>query len=312
MVDCETVKAQVHGPVMGLLTPFRDDGAIDFTSLARYVEHLVCAPLGVLAFSPMVSSTCVLTADEVLKVSAEVKQIAGDRAIVLATTRGDSPPETYDLVRSLEKHGVDGVFVFPGYFAPKPQIYVDLLTRCCQCTAMPIFGFQVSVEFDRRWGGLAWMNLDDWHRVAQCPQIIGLKDDTGNLEARKAMIDRFGDRFNIVGPGMPERYVQIHHLPGQAELSLIAHLDVAQELHFHARLASGDAEGAQVILRRALDTVQRIRQVAGTAWGIEPFHAIAHLRRLFETPTLRAPLPTLSNDQIKVIGRLLAQYDGEA
>jgi 4-hydroxy-tetrahydrodipicolinate synthase len=292
-----------------MLTPFHEDGAVDFDSLPGYVEHYVGAGLDVLAFSPMVSSLCVLSAEETLRLAVETKGIAGDRAIVLGSTRGDSPGETFDLLRGLDAGGLDGVFVFPGYFGPKPDVYARMLRACCEVTAMPLFGFQVSVEFDRRFGGLPWMRLEDWQRVAEHAQIVGLKDDTGNLDGRLAMVERFGDRFVIVGPGMPDRYLEVHRLPGQAELTSIGDLDAAAERRFHDALDAGDERGARAIMGRALECLRRADEAASCGWGIETIQAIAHLRGLFASPAMRSPLPTPSKTQIEAVRRLIDEYD---
>ena len=79
----ESVKSQIHGPVVGLLTPFSKDGSVDYESLVPYIEHQLAAGLDVLAFSPMVSSLCVLTTAETLAVAARTKQIVCNRALVL-------------------------------------------------------------------------------------------------------------------------------------------------------------------------------------------------------------------------------------
>ena len=304
----ENIRQQIHGPVMGMLTPFSEDGEVDLGSLPTYVEHLIGAGLRLLAFSPMVSSVYVQTSAEVLAVAAETKQIAGERALVLATTRGDTPHETYDLIAKLEKHQLDGVFVFPGWFGPKPHIYVDLLTNCCDCTSMPIFAFQVCVDFDRRLGGLPWMTMDLWEQLAENAQIVGLKDDTGNIELRKTIAKKFPRRFVIVGPGFTDRYIQVHDLPCQAELTSIAYLDPEKEVQFHKLYDAGKLPDAFAILHRASDTASQIRQRVRTPWDIGIHQALAHLRGFLASPALRAPLPSLSDGQIETVKELLAQF----
>ena len=82
MDDFKPIKARIRGPVVGLLTPFAPDGSVDFDSLPGYIEHQIGAGFDVLAFLPMISSLCVLTAEEKLRIAAETKRIAGDRALV--------------------------------------------------------------------------------------------------------------------------------------------------------------------------------------------------------------------------------------
>ena len=293
----DELKTRIRGPVVGLLTPFAADGAVDFNSLPGYVEHQLAAGLDVLAFSPMVSSLCVLTADETRRLAVEVKRIAGDRACVLASTRSDSPTDTFDLLRGLEDGGLDGAFVFPGYLGPKPQVYIRLLEACGDVTSMPLLGFQVSVEQDRRFGGLPWMDLDHWQRLAERPQIVGLKDDTGNLEVRRGLVARFGGRFAIVGPGMADRYLQVHDSPGQAELTSIGYLD------------AGDERRARAIMDRALDCIRQVADATNCGWGIEPIQMIAHVRGWLASPTMRPPLPTPSPAQIDAVRCLVDAYD---
>jgi len=305
----DLLKTRIHGPVVGLLTPFRHDGAIDFDALPGYVEHFIGAGLDVLAFSPMVSSLCVLTAKETLRLAVETKRIAGKRAIVLASTRGDSPAETFELLRGLDAADLDAAFVFPGYIGPKPDIYVRLLEACCAVTSMPLFGFQVSVEFDRRFGGLPWMGPEHWQHLAARPQIVGLKDDTGNLEVRRAMIDRFGDRFAIMGPGMPDRYMQVCHHPCQAELTSIGDLDAAAECRFHDALDANNPPAAHAIMDHALGCLRRVDEIAHCGWGIEPIQAISYLRKLIPTPAMRPPLPTPSLGQLEAVRKLIEEYD---
>ena len=307
----ESLKSQIRGPVVGLLTPFGNDGSVDYESLVPYIEHQLGAGLDVLAFSPMASSLCVLTAAETLAVAARTKQIAGNRALVLGSTRGDSPSETFDLLRGFEAAGLDGAFVFPGYIGPKPDIYIRMLLTCCTVTSIPLLGFSVSIEFDRRFGGLSWMGADHWQRLAETPQIIGLKDDTGNTEGRLAIAKQFANRFVIVGPGMPDRYMQIHHLPAQAELTSIGDLDASAERCFHDALDTGNEQDACTILTRAMDCLQRVNEVGDCGWGIEPAQAIAYCRGLLTSPAMRPPLPTLARPQLETIHELIDAYDDQ-
>ena len=308
----EFVKSQIHGPVVGLLTPFSKDGSVDYESLVPYIEHQLAAGLDVLAFSPMVSSLCVLTTAETLAVAARTKQIVGNRALVLGSTRGDSPLETFNLLRGFETAGLDGAFIFPGYIGPKPDIYLRMLLTCCTITSLPLLGFSVSIEFDRRFGGLSWMDIDHWQRLAETPQIIGLKDDTGNTKGRLAVAKQFPNRFVIVGPGMPDRYIRVHHLPAQAELTSIGDLDMSAERRFHDALGARNEQDACTIMTRAMNCLERINVVGDCGWGIEPAQTIAYCRGLLDSPAMRPPLPTLTSPQIKAIHELINAYDDQS
>lgn len=101
-----------------MLTPFHDDGRVDFDALTRLTEHYLNAGAAGLFATCLSSEMNELTPDERLAVTGHVVQMAAGRVPVVATgTFGGTLPEQADFVKKTADVGVQAVIVISSLLA---------------------------------------------------------------------------------------------------------------------------------------------------------------------------------------------------
>lgn len=129
--------------------------------------------------------------EAIVKISVETIQ---DRVPVISST-GKSVQEGIKLASIAEKAGVNALLLFPPYLTECPQDGVFEYARAIiNSTKLPV------IYYNRANGTL---NASYIKKLADaCPNLIGLKDGTGNIQELNDTIRTVGNRLSYIG-GVP-------------------------------------------------------------------------------------------------------------
>lgn len=183
-----------EGILPALVTPFTDDGkSVDEERLRALVDH--CIKLGVHGVVPCgTTGEFVNLTDEEKRLVLEivVDQVNG-RVPVIAGTGASGTDKAVELTKYAKDIGATAaLIVTPFYLKPADRgIYehyytiateVDLpiiLYNIPQCTGLP----------------LPWQMVED---LAQIPNIVGVKDSSGQLSFILAVLEKVRDKINVL------------------------------------------------------------------------------------------------------------------
>ena len=183
-----------EGIFPALVTPFSDDGkAIDEERLRTLVNY--CIGLGVHGVVPCgtTGEFVNLTTEEKKHVIKTVIDEVNGRVKVVAGTGASGTNEAVEMTKYAKDAGADAaLIVTPFYLKPADRgIYehyytiaseVDLpiiLYNIPQCTGLP----------------LPWQMVED---LAQIPNIVGVKDSSGQLSFILAVLEKVRDKINVL------------------------------------------------------------------------------------------------------------------
>ena len=117
-----------------------------------------------------------------------------ERVPVIAST-GKSVKEGIRLAAIAEKAGVNALLLFPPYLTECPQDgVVEYARQIISSTNLPV------IYYNRANGTLSAANIEKL--AAACPNLIGLKDGTGNIQELNDTIRTLGNRLSYIG-GVP-------------------------------------------------------------------------------------------------------------
>ena len=287
----------LEGVLVPVTTPFRgDDVAADrlAANLRRWNETALAGyvVLGSTGEFPMLSEA---ERDRVLVAAREA--IPRDRAFI-AGTGTNSTLQTIRQTRRAAELGADGAIVItPHYFTKafaQPAAQVRHYLAVAEASPIPVLVYNYPAN--------TGINLDPETvaRIAQHPNVVGIKDSSGLIQQAAHVIDQTPKTFHVlVGSAsalLPAR--AIGAAGGILALALIA----ARELCEVFRLArSGRWDEARELAAR---TLPADRGVSGR-YGIGGIKAALDLQGLFGGPC-RAPLGTPDGDAIEDIQEVLA------
>lgn len=170
------VPRRFQGIVPPLVTPLLDDDTLDVEGLERLVEHVVEGGVqGVFVLGTTGEGPSLCTALQKEVIDRVVRFTAG-RVPVLVGISDASPTESVSLARSAAESGADAVVAAPPYYFPAGQ---EPLVRWGRHLAdrvpLPLLLYNMPEMTKHS------LETDSIRRLADCPNIVGVKDSGGDL-----------------------------------------------------------------------------------------------------------------------------------
>lgn len=230
-----------HGSMVALVTPMREDGAVDENCLAQLVEFHVENGTDALVVVGTTGEASTLDEEEHCKVIRRVVEMAGGRLPVIAGTGANSTREAIDLTRCAMEAGADACLLVTPYYNKPTQ---EGLFRHFQAVAEAVPIPQILYNVPGRTA--CDMSNDTVERLAGISNIVGIKDATGDMVRGKELIERCGDRIDIYS-GDDATTLDLMSLGGKGGISVTANV-APQAMHeMCAAALNGDLERAATI-----------------------------------------------------------------
>lgn len=184
-----TKRKLINGCATAIITPFRN-GEVDFEALKSLIERQILSGveslvvLGTTGESPTVSYE---ERDEIIRTS---KEAINGRARLIVGTGSNSTKTAQKLTQVAEKLGADGVLcVTPYYNKATPTSLATHYKEIAGATDLPVILYNVP---SRTGVSLTTDTLDE---LTDVPNIVGVKEATGDVLDLERKIARYGERF---------------------------------------------------------------------------------------------------------------------
>jgi 4-hydroxy-tetrahydrodipicolinate synthase len=235
-----------HGSMVALVTPMREDGALDEDSLERLVEWHIEQGSDALVAVGTTGESATLDEHEHCHVIKRVVQIARGRIPVIAGTGANSTTEAISLTRCAMQAGADACLLVTPYYNKPTQEGLYLHHKAI-AAAVPIPQILYNVP-----GRTAVDMLPETvARLAVIPNIVGMKDATGNLQRARELIDSCGDQIDLYS-GDDATALEFILMGGKGDISVTANVAPRAMHDMCAAALAGDRAGAEAINRRLL------------------------------------------------------------
>ncbi|OWY38425.1 4-hydroxy-tetrahydrodipicolinate synthase [Xenophilus sp. AP218F] len=164
------------GSLVALVTPMAADGAVDYSALRTLVEfHIENGSDGIVAVGTT-GESATLSVEEHMDVVAAVVKYAAGRIKVVAGAGGNATAEAIELTRRSRAVGADAVLsVVPYYNKPTQEGMYQHFQAIADASELPVILYNVPGRT------VADMSNDTVLRLAEHPNIVGLKDATGDI-----------------------------------------------------------------------------------------------------------------------------------
>lgn len=182
----------IIGSLVALVTPMQDDGQVDWLALAQLVEwHVAAGTHGIVAVGTTGESPT-LAVDEHLAVIRTVVEVAAGRLAVIAGTGANATREAIELTAAAAQIGVDAaLLVTPYYNKPTQEGLYQHYKAIAEAVPLP----QILYNVPGRTG--VDMQNATVARLLGVPNIVGIKDATGNVARGIELIGLLGDQMAV-------------------------------------------------------------------------------------------------------------------
>ncbi len=185
---------QLRGIIPPVATPMQANEDLDLPRLRWFLDHLIQNGVHGVFVLGTNSEFYALDEPEKQQVIATAVQHVRGRVPVFAGTGAESTREAVRLTRMAEREGVQGVSVITPYFiAPSQQEIFDHYRRVAESTALPVLLYNNPSTC----GGLK-IDVETVARLAEVPNILGVKDSSGDLQNTCEYIRVVPPRFSVL------------------------------------------------------------------------------------------------------------------
>src|SRR6516164_9642268 len=194
---------KIHGIIPPVATPMQANEDLDLPRLRGFLDHLIAEGVHGVFVLGTNSEFYALDEGEKQAVIATAVEHVRKRVPVYAGTGAETTREAVLLTRMAEREGADGVSVITPYFvSPSQQEIFDHYRRIAENTSLPV----VLYNNPGTCGGVK-IDVDTVARLAQIPNILGIKDSSGDLQNTNEYLRVVPDRFSV----MMGRDTMIYH-----------------------------------------------------------------------------------------------------
>lgn len=236
----------IQGSIPAIVTPMQADGSLDLPALRRLLDwHIAEGSDAVVVVGTTGESPTVDYDEHCTLIRTTVEHVAG-RIPVIAGTGANSTREAIELAACAKEVGATAhLSVVPYYNKPTQEGLYRHFKAIAEAVELPLILYNVPGRT------VADMSNDTVMRLAQVPNIVGIKDATGNLERGTDLIKRAPQGFAIYS-GDDAAGLAVVLQGGHGVISVTA--NVAPRL-MHAMISAalaGDLQGAREINARLL------------------------------------------------------------
>jgi 5-dehydro-4-deoxyglucarate dehydratase len=279
------------------VTPFAETGGFDPAAFTAHLEWLSEHPVAGLIVAGGTGELFSLTPAEVVDIVRTAKAAQPDAPIISGCGYGTRL--ACEMAAGIEAAGGDGILLLPHYLIGAPRDGIEAHIRAvCRSTRMGV------IVYNR---GQSVVTAATLARLADdCPNLIGFKDGTGDIDTVRRVTAGLGDRLVYVG-GMPthELFAQAYRGAGvDTYSSAVFNFVPETALAFHAAFAAGDDATCEALLRDFYYPFAAIRD-RKTGYAVSAIKAGVALRG-FATGPVRPPLTDLSADERALLQALIA------
>jgi 4-hydroxy-tetrahydrodipicolinate synthase len=258
---------------------------VDWAALKQLVEwHVAEGTHGIVAVGTT-GESATLDVDEHLEVVRVVIEVAAGRLAVIAGTGANSTREAIELTQAAANLGADAVLlVTPYYNKPTQEGLYQHYKAIAEAVQIPQILYNVPGRT-----GVDMLNATV-ARLAGTPNIVGIKDATGDLVRGQELIGLVGDRMAVYS-GDDATAIELILLGGKGNISVTANVAPGVMANACEAALAGHAERA----RELTESVAQLHQILFIESNPIPVKwALAEMGRM--GLGIRLPLTVLSAD----------------
>jgi len=271
----------ITGSIVAIVTPMHEDGSLDLGGLRRLVDFHVQEGTDAIVIVGTTGESPTVNVDEHCELIRVTVEQAPGRIPVIAGTGANSTAEAIELTHFAKKAGADAALsVVPYYNKPTQEGLYRHFKAIAEAVDIPVILYNVPGRT------VADMSNDTALRLADIPNVVGIKDATGNIERGTDLIARAPEGFAVYS-GDDASACALMLLGAQGDISVVANVAPRLMHEMCAAALAGDVAKARVLNERLLGLHRQLFCEANpipVKWACQQLGLIAGGMRLPLTP----------------------------
>ena len=284
--------------ITAMVTPFDENGEVDYAQAKRLATALLDSGSDGLVITGTTGEGPTLTAEEKIRLYAEVKEAIGYRGAVIAGTTDNDTAKSIELSTEAASVGADALLLtVPAYNKPPQEGLYQHFKAIAESTELPCVLYNVTSRTS--------LNMTDETtlRLSKIDNIVGIKEAGSDLNQITRIIDGAGDDFRVWS-GNDDETFSIMATGGYGVVSVLSHLVGNQIKQMMGYLLEGDVEKAAAEHRRLLPLFKVMFTVSNP---IPLKYSLNHVG--FNVGPVRLPLVPPDKKSAENIRNVLSNYE---
>jgi len=211
----------INGAFTALITPFLEDGSVDYKQLEKNVEYQIENGIDGLLALGTTAETPTLTAEEENKIIDCCIKTINNRVPLMVGTGSNATAKTVKDTIEAEKKGADiALIVTPYYNKPTQEGIFQHFKAVVEATNIPILVYNIEGRTRRN------IETETLKRIAELEGIIGVKEASGNMSQIQSVITEIANpktNFHVMS-GDDSLTLPLLGLGGHGVVSVISNL----------------------------------------------------------------------------------------
>lgn len=292
----QDIKSKLKGSITALVTPMSADGAVDYDALAKLIDWQIAEGTHALVAVGTTGESATLSMDEHIEVIRFfVKHVAG-RVPVIAGTGANNTVEAIELTAAAKEAGADcALLVAPYYNKPTQEGIYQHYKAISEAVDMPQMLYNVPGRT------IVDISQETVERLMTLPNIVAIKDATGNLERGAALIKAVEGHMVVLSGDDPTALELVKH-GAKGNISVTSNIAPKVMSQAFELALAGEFDKAQALN----DTVKHLHQDLFCESSPQPAKYALHKMGKIGTG-IRLPLVWLSEGNQPVIDAALVK-----
>ena len=179
---------------IALITPFNEDGSVDYPTLSKLVEYQLKNGADFLCILATTGETPCLTADEKKQIKDTIVSTVHGRVPILMGCGGNNTAAIVEELKTGDFSGIDGVLsICPYYNKPSQEGLYQHFKAISAATKLPIVLYNVPGRTGVNMTAATTVRL-----ARDCKNIVAIKEASGNLEQVDEIIKNKPSSYDVI------------------------------------------------------------------------------------------------------------------
>lgn len=233
----EEVKKRLRGSIAPIITPFNEDGSVDFDTLENLINWQIESGSHAISVTGTTGEPSSLTVEERVQVMERAAKVINGRVPFVPGTGSTNHAETLYLTKKAEEIGVDAALVIvPYYNRPSQHALYKHFKTVADSVNIPVIIYNIPgrTAVNMQVETLAKLSKD-------CPNIIGVKESNKDFEHVNRVLLNCGRDF-LLYSGIELLCYPMLAIGGAGYISATANIAPKKVADVYNAWAEGDIE----------------------------------------------------------------------
>lgn len=286
------------GAGVALVTPFHEDGSVNFDKLDELIDYHCENGTDSLIICGTTGESSTLSEEEHMQCIKFAVERAKHRLPVIAGTGSNATYTTIDMSKEAVEDGVDGLLIVTPYYNKATQSGLTAHYKAVAAEAKaPIIMYSVASRTGLNIAPETVATL-----VKEVPNIVGVKEASGNI-SQVARIMSLTDGNIDLYSGNDDQIVPLLSLGGKGVISVPSNVAPKETHDICAKYFAGDVQGACELQLKAIPLIEQLFCEVNPI----PVKKAVNLMGM-ECGGLRMPLTELSPEHEKSLAQAMRDF----